>query len=83
MASADDGVSDGHTVEHASPSRRSSMLYVLTVVAGNRPLRRVELAFATFNCGEWAAWIAMLVYAYAQGGVTETEIGRASCRERV
>lgn len=74
MPGADDGVTDGPTVERASRSRRSSLLYVLTVVAGNRQLRRVELAFATFNCGEWASWIAMLVYAYAQGGVTETGI---------
>ena len=67
-------MTDGPTVERASRSRRSSLLYVLTVVAGNRQLRRVEFAFATFNCGEWASWIAMLVYAYAQGGVTETGI---------
>ena len=53
---------------------RSSLVFVLSVVAGNRQLRRVELAFVTFNCGEWAAWLAMLVYAYAQGGVTESGI---------
>ena len=53
---------------------RSSLVFVLSVVASNRELRRVELAFVTFNCGEWAAWLAMLVYAYAQGGVTESGI---------
>jgi Cyclic nucleotide-binding domain len=52
----------------------SSLLYVLRSVAGNRALRRVELAFATFNCGELASWVAMLVYAYAEGGVTEAGI---------
>jgi MFS family permease len=48
----------------------SSALQVLGVVARNRQLRRVELAYATFNSAEWATWIAMLVYAYSHGGVT-------------
>jgi hypothetical protein len=34
----------------------------------------VQAAFVTHNCGEYASWIAMLVYAYAQGGVTESGI---------
>ena len=64
---------DGRTHDDRT-GLRSSLVFVLSVIAGNRQLRRVELAFVTFNCGEWAAWLAMLVYAYAQGGVTESGI---------
>ena len=72
MPGADEGVTAGSAGHAGNPG--SSLVYILKVVAGNRQLRRVELAYATFDCGEWATWIAMLVYAYAQGGVTESGV---------
>jgi hypothetical protein len=41
---------------------------VMRLAAGNRALRRLELAFAAFNGAEWGVWVAILVYGYGHGG---------------
>jgi MFS family permease len=52
----------------------SGRLGVLAGVARNPTLRRVEAAFLAFSIGEWATWIAVVIYAYGRGGATEAGI---------
>ena len=62
------------TVVHRVRSYPAAVLGVLGVVARNGPLRRIEAAFAMFNSAEWATWVAMIVFAYGQGGATEAGV---------
>jgi MFS family permease len=43
-------------------------------VIANPRLRRVEIAFLAFACAEYGVWVAMLVYAYQQGGTTASAV---------
>lgn len=74
MSSSGEDIPNGRPEPRGATPTHSALLTVLAVVRENRQLRRVELAFLAFNCGEWAVWIAMLVYAYSNGGVTESGI---------
>ena len=46
----------------------------LGAVLRNGDLRRAETAFALFVAAELGSWVAILVYAYRQGGATEAGI---------
>ncbi len=50
--------------------RVGDLAAVFGVIAGSRTLLRVGCAYALFILTEYAVWIAMLVYAYQQGGAT-------------
>lgn len=47
---------------------------VLGTVWRNHDLRRVEISYGLFKVSESGTWLAMLVYAYANGGVREAGV---------
>lgn len=47
-------------------------LGVVWTVARDPALRRVEVSYAGFSLAEYATWLAVLVYAFADGGVART-----------
>jgi MFS family permease len=49
---------------------RARRLRIFRSLAGNRALVRVVVAYALFIVTEYSVWLAMLVYAYRQGGAT-------------
>ncbi|MEO5941158.1 MAG: MFS transporter [Candidatus Limnocylindrales bacterium] len=52
----------------------TSRFGVLTAVLRSPLLRRLELAYLFFAFGEWATWVAIVVYAYGRGGAGEAGI---------
>ena len=56
----------------ASGVRRS--IDSFRAVSGNSGIVRVVAAYGAFAFGEWAIWIAMLVYAFDRGGATAAGI---------
>jgi MFS family permease len=49
----------------------SRRLAILGSVLRNPALRRVCGAFLAFSIGEWATWVAIVIYAYSRGGAAE------------
>lgn len=47
---------------------------VLSRVMASRPLRRTQLAFLAFSCAENGTWVALLVYAFGEGGTTAAAV---------
>lgn len=52
-------------------------LRVITRIARDRQLRRIELGFAGFAIAEHGTWLASIMYAYDLGGVDEAGIAAA------
>ena len=50
---------------------QSRLAIALRNVFTNRELRRVQLAFAGGRIATLGTWLALLVYAFGQGGATE------------
>lgn len=51
-----------------------AQLAVISAVSRSPALRRIEGGFLLFSIGEWASWLAIVVYAFGRGGATEAGI---------
>ena len=49
-------------------------LLAIGAAFSNRAIRRVLLAFVGFSLAEWSSWIAILVFAYREGGAAEAGV---------
>lgn len=47
---------------------------VFQAVLRSAPLRRLEAAYLLFSVGEWASWVAIIVYAYDRKGAGEAGV---------
>src|SRR5215468_12666205 len=47
---------------------------VLATILRSPTLLRLEAAFVLFSFGEWATWVAVIVYAFGRGGAAEAGI---------
>ena len=53
------------------PAARTAFI---TAVARDPALRRIESGFLLFSMGEWASWLAIVVYAFSRGGPAEAGV---------
>ena len=49
----------------------TSRFDVVVSVLRHPALRRMAGAFLAFSIGEWATWVAIVIYAYSRGGAAE------------
>jgi Cyclic nucleotide-binding domain/Major Facilitator Superfamily len=59
--------------ERTAPALPSALLAAVAAFH-NHAIRRVLFAFVGFSLAEWSSWIAILVFAYRQGGAAEAGV---------
>jgi hypothetical protein len=66
------GAPRGHRDGRGGVIRRT--IAAIRTLGANQPIVRVVVAYGGFTIGEWATWIAMLVYAFDRGGAAAAGI---------